>query len=416
MAGLLGDIYSYGDTLKRKVNGLLADPRGTLEQFVGQLGDQANQTSDLMNQAGWMPIAKTNATKEQQAMARALLAEQGTNAATAGMFVGKGSKTWNGANAQKAEQLTAQGVDPRKVWSETGTWKGPDGMWRQETPDNAAMSRDYQQTPAKAFQSARFNAASEDSQILRDRAESMKPYYQKTKNQLTDEFSSTGNAIIEAATGGNMEIAKKLQRDRNGLTNILDEMGNVKYGPASSYIKHGDLGAAYPDVYGLHTRIDPSELSQGSAAHYFQGSPQQGEQIVLNGKPYGAGGRSTLLHEMQHAIQQREGFARGGSPEGLPESLAGDAQSLRQKAREMFSSGDRVSGLAMEKQARQLDGVMTMATNKPLWAYQNLAGEAEARATQARIPLTAEQRLATFPEDSYDVPMNQLIIRGGLLK
>jgi len=78
MAGLLGDIYSYGDTLKRKVNGLLADPRGTLEQFVGQLGDQANQTSDLMNQAGWMPIAKTNATKEQQAMARALLAEQGS--------------------------------------------------------------------------------------------------------------------------------------------------------------------------------------------------------------------------------------------------------------------------------------------------------------------------------------------------
>jgi len=91
MAGLLGDIYSYGDTLKRKVNGLLADPRGTLEQFVGQLGDQANQTSDLMNQAGWMPIAKTNATKEQQAMARALLAEQGTNAAMAGATVWHGS-------------------------------------------------------------------------------------------------------------------------------------------------------------------------------------------------------------------------------------------------------------------------------------------------------------------------------------
>lgn len=42
MAGLLGDIYSYGNTLKRKVNGLLADPAGTAQQFVGQLGDDTN--------------------------------------------------------------------------------------------------------------------------------------------------------------------------------------------------------------------------------------------------------------------------------------------------------------------------------------------------------------------------------------
>lgn len=45
-------------------------------------------------------------------------------------------------------------------------------------------------------------------------------------------------------------------------------------------------------------------------------------------------------------------------------------------------------------------------------AYRLLAGEAEARATQARIPLDAAQRRALFPEDSYDVPINQLIIRG----
>jgi len=102
MAGLLGDIYSYGDTLKRKVNGLLADPRGTLEQFVGQIGDQANQTSDLMNQAGWMPIAKTNATKEQQAMARALLAEQGSQMGMAGTInvSMKPNSTWLSAQSE----------------------------------------------------------------------------------------------------------------------------------------------------------------------------------------------------------------------------------------------------------------------------------------------------------------------------
>ena len=44
--------------------------------------------------------------------------------------------------------------------------------------------------------------------------------------------------------------------------------------------------------------------------------------------------------------------------------------------------------------------------------YKRLAGGAEARATQARLPLNALQRRALFPEDSYDVPVNQLIIRG----
>lgn len=47
----------------------------------------------------------------------------------------------------------------------------------------------------------------------------------------------------------------------------------------------------------------------------------------------------------------------------------------------------------------------------PEEAYAKLAGEAESRATQARMPLNAEQRRATFPADSYDVPLNQLIFR-----
>ena len=45
--------------------------------------------------------------------------------------------------------------------------------------------------------------------------------------------------------------------------------------------------------------------------------------------------------------------------------------------------------------------------------YRRLAGEAEARATQARMNMDMPQRLATFPEDSFDVPMDQLIVRYG---
>ena len=44
-------------------------------------------------------------------------------------------------------------------------------------------------------------------------------------------------------------------------------------------------------------------------------------------------------------------------------------------------------------------------------AYRRLAGEAEARATQARMNMNAKQRREVFPYDSYDVPVNSLIVR-----
>lgn len=43
--------------------------------------------------------------------------------------------------------------------------------------------------------------------------------------------------------------------------------------------------------------------------------------------------------------------------------------------------------------------------------YQRSAGEAEARAVQARMNMTAAERAASFPLDSYDAPLDQLIVR-----
>jgi hypothetical protein len=177
-------------------------------------------------------------------------------------------------------------------------------------------------------------------------------------------------------------------------------------------VDHAQLFQSYPELSNIRAYETFTNAGEFSPNIYSGGeigiNPRAFDAVT--GKPMAP--NSTALHELQHAIQQREGFAKGGSPDGLPEALSGDAQSLRQKARELIRSGDRAGGLALEKKARQLDSVMTMATNKPLWAYQNLAGEAEARATQARIPLDATQRRSTFPEDSYDVPINQLIVRG----
>jgi len=71
--------------------------------------------------------------------------------------------------------------------------------------------------------------------------------------------------------------------------------------------------------------------------------------------------------------------------------------------------------LAAESEAADLDSQIARMQLFPELqhdAYRRLAGEAEARAPRARMNMTPAQRRATFPEDSYDVPMSDLIIRG----
>ena len=71
--------------------------------------------------------------------------------------------------------------------------------------------------------------------------------------------------------------------------------------------------------------------------------------------------KSTVLHELQHAIQQKEGFASGGSPS-------------------------------------QFDGLY----NNPHEAYRRLGGEVEARMVQNRMDLNQQQRRDNYPFDSRD--------------
>lgn len=55
MAGLLGGVlpwvYSQGDRAKRNLNGLLADPLGSFAQTAGQVTDNRNQLTGLLDQA-----------------------------------------------------------------------------------------------------------------------------------------------------------------------------------------------------------------------------------------------------------------------------------------------------------------------------------------------------------------------------
>ena len=114
-----------------------------------------------------------------------------------------------------------------------------------------------------------------------------------------------------------------------------------------------------------------------------------------------------LLHETQHAIQNKENFARGGDPNSRIANI--EAEQMAQKYMDVFWPIE-------EKKGRNFVDVWDDAmrwvhspSGGQFERYRNMAGEAESRAVQNRMNMTPEQRLETYPIQSYDVPVNQLI-------
>jgi hypothetical protein len=159
-------------------------------------------------------------------------------------------------------------------------------------------------------------------------------------------------------------------------------------GPLKDFVDHPEFFKAYPDLANTTVLFDPSKTS-----HHGYFAP--GSDLI---KLYGndpSQVQSVLLHEMQHAVQNKEGFTPGWSPE----SARQEGESLLKKASE--------AGLPAEKYYK------FRAEFDPYDAYKRAAGEVEARAVQARAGLTPEQA-AIFSPDldmAAQAPRSKWIVR-----
>lgn len=182
-------------------------------------------------------------------------------------------------------------------------------------------------------------------------------------------------------------------------------------------MSHDDLFKAYPELRATNL-TGGADKSRGS----FSGDTvtMRWDDIARASNPQKVEDlsepMSTNLHELQHAIQQREGLARGGSPNSV--AWMGDtATKRRDEINSIINSGkytpDEYFKLLEEKR-----GLINNAEMTPYEAYRHLAGEAEARLTQSRMNMTPLDR-QMFPPWSqkelggYDVPEAQQIVRFG---
>jgi hypothetical protein len=250
--------------------------------------------------------------------------------------------------------------------------------------------------------------------------------------------------------------------DQWGWANQQDYKGGSSVsGNVGEFIEHKGLTDAYDGVTDFgdaDTRLMMRVRPDGGGGGSFDpesGSISVGDVTRLDGGK--SANKSVALHELQHAIQEREGFARGGNPgmfagnksiydlkesqrkefedsygytqkfdyellrnePELYKKLLKDGQEklsskpfYEEFAKRNLPEGDRVwFAKRMDSMDTELNELRREAMKDPQEQYVRLAGEAEARNVQKRMDWTPEQRRATPPWKSLDVPEDELIYR-----
>jgi len=220
-------------------------------------------------------------------------ASRGAPANALGMFIGPKSSAWNKANYEKAVEMEKAGARPADIWRETMTARGLDQKWRQEIPDTGA-TLDMSKIPQAP------TAIELANKLLLQRG-----HIPPEKVGVIGMGSSEN--IIPAA------VQKKALEDAKFQLVMMPPQQTR----LTSAFQHNALEEAYPNLVNnlriaQETRPDirgsfdetKKLVTTGGATHIGQTAEQQANAA-----------RSTLLHEIQHAIQKTENFGRGGSPE-----------------------------------------------------------------------------------------------------
>lgn len=332
----------------------------------------------------------------------------------------------NGANLEslrEAQEMQAAGADMESIRKATGWHEGMDGKWRWEIDDS---KMEYHRAGDALF--GRNHPEYAEQQRLEQK-------------MLYGELTDTEQARLRALT-------ETWGRERNRLSERV-ERGNARL---EDVLDHEELFRAYPQL--RHVRVVFDETPKGVLGRFSA----EGNQITISEELRDAP-QDVLIHEIQHAIQNAEGFAKGSNRQYWEEKLTnGDEiqskgfQEAREKLiqfqldeanEEVLALRDRLEKAGeLDDGFREYDRIWEEAERRgldkkineyydlrenyydqlhkpqrsvPSELYYNTAGEIEARDAANRRPMSSETRKRIKPdygngdtvfangEDSYSV-------------
>lgn len=311
-------------------------------------------------------------------------------------FAGENAKGANKIALVHAQQMKADGANEARILKDTGWFVGADGKWRFEI-DDSGMDTDTKGNLLRNPDVRRYNELFEKAYL----------YDNATEAELQE-----------------LQILDKNLQGVRMTPVYLDEI-----------VKHDKLFGAYPQLRNVKVRFE-TETGNTEGA-YNNGFNEIVLRKGLKLEPEKL--KSTLIHEIQHAIQNQEGFARGASPEYWAAKKGyADApeRSYLQKFKELtkeqqnqwtrYQELDRVLGELFLQEDKEAEYDRYETEQDELYArlypeqwfldmldaernkndarsyyrelYMNTAGEIEARDTERRRKMTPEERRNTMPD------------------
>ncbi len=325
-------------------------------------------------------------------------------------FLGPESQLANESALSAAKQFEAVGVEPRKIWQQTGWGRGPDGNWINEIPDTGFRLKPEIQSYLDQLQ--------EVADIRPSRDRFLNPQGELKAREYLDaakDWRLTMNEVQAAPPAG----------FRWGMDRDVE--GEALKGVVRDAFEHPTLFKAMPDLQNVNIGFgfpeSTAEMLKDKATRSYGFYNMGEDKIGLLRKVLDSDQQFSYLpsaiHELQHAAQ-----ARGGRQGGANYSAMSDDMT-RQQAIDKLKAAQTMGGISplqAKEFKRRLDepkamwnlihklpysalkaepeAIMRALFLRPRTAYEKYRGakgELEAFSTEQRLPMGPDARAMLPP-------------------
>lgn len=225
-------------------------------------------------------------------------------------FAGQKSETAPINTLDRAKEMASKGMGMNSIRRDTGWFMGVDGRWRYEISDDKARFFDKKGINVELDKIAPdVEFSTEDDGVVRAEYDGDLGFVIAYGNTKGDALINAQSQLIQNRAGGKFLI----ENASDGVRTLLDDL-----------LYHPELFNAYPDLRRIRVAFDSSMGAKGEynpARDEIKLDPSLSTDEML----------STVLHEIQHAIQEREDFARGGSSDpGFTQSIKNALHELKE--------------------------------------------------------------------------------------
>jgi len=325
----------------------------------------------------------------------------------------------NYANLQKAKEILA--ANPEKPFStwETGWELAADGEWRTEIPNpefvpgidkhlQPIIDAILANSPDSIFKKKEYGVAIQKCKASLDN-------YQNELNKIAVMQKMTIDKHLLAALARQEENIKlKMEPDQRKLNKMEESLAQIEASEHGSYecllaemFTAPELFKAYPKLANVKITVEHSKNpalggayspTSNSIVAYVNYDMMNRQCTDIVSKAI----RSTLLHEMQHAIQEYDDLARGGNDNTAVSAVKKIiAATTAHGAAEGDAAYERFH--IVNKNLTALSKVLHEPLN--ISAYRALAGETEARNVSKRDSMSPEDLKKTAPSQTADIKM-----------